>query len=60
MSKNKNPKKSNDTRTPFSQGKPEEIHVKIAHILDEVCKLLEVSFEYVTDINWAKLFRKRK
>ena len=27
---------------------------------EEACKLLEVGFEYVTDINDKKLFRKRK
>lgn len=28
--------------------------------LDEACKLLEVGFEYVTDMQGKKLFRKRK
>jgi hypothetical protein len=35
-------------------------HVKVAQSLDEACKLLEVGFEYVTDMNGTKLFRKRK
>ncbi len=42
------------------QNADEEYHVKVAENLDEACKLLEVGFEYVTDINGAKLFRKRK
>jgi integrase/recombinase XerD len=44
----------------YAHGKPEEFHVKVAHSLDEACKLLEVGFEYVTDMEGAKLFRKRK
>jgi site-specific recombinase XerD len=42
------------------QNADEEFYVKVAQNLDEACKLLEVGFEYVTDINGAKLFRKRK
>jgi len=38
----------------------EEFHVKVAGTLDEACKLLEVGFEYVTDMDGKKLFRKRK
>ena len=38
----------------------EDYHVKVAETLDEACKLLEVGFEYVTDIEGKKLFRKRK
>jgi len=34
--------------------------VKTASTLDEASKLLEVGFEYVTDMDGAKLFRKRK
>jgi hypothetical protein len=37
-----------------------EYHVKVAETLQEACKLLEVGFEYVTDLSGAKLFRKRK
>jgi hypothetical protein len=33
--------------------------VKVAKTLDEACKLLEVGFEFVTDMDGAKLFRKR-
>ena len=43
----------------FSQAS-EEFHVKVAHNLEEVCKLLEVGFEYVTDVDGFKVFRKRK
>ena len=38
----------------------DEFHVKVAHSLEEACALLEVGFEYVTDVDGAKLFRKRK
>jgi integrase len=42
------------------QNADEEFHVLVAQNLDEACKLLEVGFEYVTDLDGAKLFRKRK
>jgi hypothetical protein len=42
------------------QNADEEYHVKVAENLQEACKLLEVGFEYVTDLNGFKLFRKRK
>jgi len=38
----------------------DEFTVKVADTLDEACKLLEVGFEYVTDMDGKKLFRKRK
>jgi hypothetical protein len=38
----------------------QEFYVKVAENLEEACKLLEVGFEYVTDIDGKKLFRKRK
>ncbi len=38
----------------------DDFHVKIADNLDEACKLLETGFEYVTDMDNKKLFRKRK
>ena len=38
----------------------EDYDVKIAETLDDACKLLEVGFEYVTDMDGKKLFRKRK
>ncbi|MEM2107988.1 MAG: hypothetical protein QXL10_01725 [Candidatus Bathyarchaeia archaeon] len=31
-----------------------------AHDLKEACQLLETGFEYVTDMEGVKLFRKRK
>jgi len=33
---------------------------KVVHNLKEACELLEVGFEYVTEIDGAKIFRKRK
>lgn len=38
----------------------DEFHVRVAHSLEEACELLEVGFEYVTDMSGAKLFRKRR
>ena len=38
----------------------DEFTVRVAEDLDEACKLLEVGFEYVTDMEGKKLFRKRK
>lgn len=38
----------------------DDFHVKIAENLDEACKLLETGFEYITDMEGKKLFRKRK
>ena len=38
----------------------DDYEVKIAETLDDACKLLEVGFEYVTDMDGKKLFRKRK
>jgi hypothetical protein len=34
--------------------------VKAAANIEEACRLLEVGFEYVTDMEGKKLFRKRK
>ena len=38
----------------------DEFHVKVTQYLDEACKLLEVGFKYVTEIDGARVFRKRK
>jgi hypothetical protein len=38
----------------------EDYEIKTAETLDDACKLLEVGFEYVTDMEGKKLFRKRK
>ena len=32
----------------------------VAQNLEDACKLLEVGFEYVTEIDGARVFRKRK
>jgi hypothetical protein len=37
-----------------------EYIVKVASNLEEACQFLEVGFEYVTEIDGKKLFRKRK
>jgi len=34
--------------------------VRVAESLDEACKLLEVGFQYVTDMEGKRIFRKRK
>ena len=38
----------------------DEFTVRVTKSLDEACSLLEVGFEYVTDTDDVKLFRKRK
>ena len=38
----------------------DKFHVKVADSLEDERKLLEVGYEFVTDINGKKLFRKRK
>ncbi len=42
------------------QNMNDEFTAKVAHTVDEACRLIEVGFEYVTNIDNAKLFRKRK
>jgi integrase len=42
------------------QAENDEYHVKVAYNLKEACALVEAGFEYVTDIDGAKIFRKRK
>jgi len=42
------------------QSSDDEFHVSVAKTVEEACKLVEVGFEYVTEINGAKIFRKRK
>jgi integrase/predicted RNA-binding Zn-ribbon protein involved in translation (DUF1610 family) len=44
----------------FFSESTEEYTVKVASSLEESCKLLEVGFEYVTEFEGKKLFRKRK
>ncbi len=38
----------------------DEFHVKAVKTLDQACKLVEVGFEYITDMDNYKIFRKRK
>jgi integrase len=40
--------------------KDDEYHSATARTLDEACKLIEAGFEYVTEMDGAKIFRKRK
>lgn len=47
------------SRTLFNE-ESDEFHVKVAKSVDETCKLIEVGFEYVTTVNSAQIFRKRK
>ncbi|MEM2385482.1 MAG: tyrosine-type recombinase/integrase [Candidatus Bathyarchaeia archaeon] len=42
------------------QATNDEYHVKVAHDLKEACALIEAGFEYVTDMEGVKIFRKRK
>lgn len=50
----------NVERTLFASSANDEFHVKVAKTLDEACELLKVGFEYVTDMEAVKIFRKRK
>jgi hypothetical protein len=47
------------TKTIF-QSSNDEVHVSVAKTVEEACKLVEVGFKYVAEINGAKIFRKRK
>jgi len=38
----------------------DEYHVRTAKTIEEACKLVEAGFEYVTELEGVKLFRKRK
>jgi len=38
----------------------DEFYVSIAESLEQACKLLEVGFEYVTDVDGKNPFGKRK
>jgi len=38
----------------------DEYHVRTAKTIEEACKLVEAGFEYVTEMEAVKLFRKRK
>jgi len=38
----------------------DDYHVKVARTLEEACELVEAGFEYVTDMEDKKIFRKRK
>ena len=42
------------------QNTNEEFHVATARTVEEACRLVEVGFEYVTDMDGIKIFRKRK
>lgn len=44
----------------YGEPRDDEFTVKVATTLEEACELLEASFEYVTDMEGHKLFRKRK
>ena len=49
----------NMEKMAFGEGSNDYM-VKVATTVEEACKLLEVGFEYVTEIESQKLFRKRK
>ena len=38
----------------------DEYTVRVAETIQEACGLIEAGFEYVTDMEGAKIFRKRK
>ena len=50
----------NIERSLFQSNDNDEFAVKVAKNLREACELLKVGFEYVTEIESVKVFRKRK
>jgi hypothetical protein len=44
----------------FFSESTQDYTVKVATTIEESCKLLEVGFEFLTEIDGKKLFRKRK
>jgi hypothetical protein len=44
----------------YNSTNTDDFHVKVAETVEEACKLIEAGFEYVTDIEGKKLFKKRK
>ena len=44
----------------FRNENDEEFHAKVAKDIDEACELVKVGFEYVTEYQGGKIFRKRK
>ena len=50
----------NIERSLFQSKDNDDFTVKVAKNLHEVCELLKVGFEYVTEIDKFKVFRKRK
>jgi hypothetical protein len=50
----------NIERSLYQSNENEEFTVKVAKNLQETYELLKVGFEYVTEIDGVKVFRKRK
>lgn len=46
--------------TIFGSGYNDEFTVKVAKTLKEACGVVEAGFGYVTEMDGAKIFRKRK
>ena len=44
----------------YGQGRDDEFTVRVATTLQEDQELIEAGFEYVTDRDGAKIYRKRK
>lgn len=44
----------------FNTGNNDHFTARVAETIDEACELVEAGFEYVTDVDHKKLFRKRK
>ncbi|MCK4433990.1 site-specific integrase, partial [Candidatus Bathyarchaeota archaeon] len=44
----------------FKSEKGEGFHVRVAKNIGEACELVKVGFEYVTEYQGGKIFRKRK
>ncbi|MEM2263430.1 MAG: hypothetical protein QW160_04330 [Candidatus Bathyarchaeia archaeon] len=47
-------------KTLYSKNVNDEFHVRTAKTVEEACRLIEVGFEYVTEIDGIKILRKRK
>jgi integrase len=42
------------------QADADEFTVRVARTMDEACSLIEAGFDYVTDMEGGKIFRRRK
>lgn len=43
----------------FNSDRNDQFTVKVAETVEDACELVEVGFEYVTEVDQKKIFRKR-